>query len=524
MKRFISSILVVCTLVLASSCGKDWLTELADNPNAPSEAPLPLVLPPVLTSYADQISSGYQSVGNWMGFYSYSGGYSIDANTYTYFLDNTDGDWDFWFGRLKNVNYIEEQSRGQENMENFLAVAKILKAFGYQYLIDSYNEAPYTEAFKGSENFFPSYDKGQDVYAACIAQLDSAILLIQNTLANNPNATNIGNNDVMFGGDMEKWMAFANTLKLRFLIREAAVISASDAQAEIQKTASAGYLTEDAMVNPGYLNTEDKQNPLWDAMGTDPAGSLYSDGYKYRFGGAALLEFFKSNNDPRLFFSFAPQGMDPSQNGFFSVDESSAHYDASYYGQREKAVDLVNNEGASGVGHGVLKGFGAPVPIFTAADSYFLQAEAVQRGWITGEGADAKELFQKGITASFKYLGVELDDGDVDAAAAAEEYYTSGNVLADWDATPENRKIEAIITQKWAANGFINNYEAWVEYRRTGYPTKGILPESMYPTNTRHIPNKYLFPKSESDRNQDAYKAAVADGNDPQTSKIFWMK
>lgn len=520
MKRFMYSILVVAVVVLTSGCGKNWLTELAENPNQPSTAPLPLVLPPVLSGYADQVTSGYQSEGNWMGYYAYSGGYSITANTYTYYLNNTNGDWDFWFSTLRNVNYIEQQAAGQENMEYYTAVSKILKAYGYQQLVDSYNEAPYTEAFKGSENFFPTYDMGADIYAACIAQLDSAIILIKETTANNPNATEISDNDIMFGGDMDLWASFANTLKLRFLIRQSAVISAADAKAELAKTEEAGYLGEDALVNPGYLNTTGKQNPLWAAIGTNPAGSMYSDGYVYRFGGGALLNFFKNHSDPRLFFVYAPIGMDPSKNEFFDVDEDVTHYDAAYYGQRSKAVELTNSGGASGIGHGALKGFDASVPLMTAAESYFLQAEAVERGWMAG---DAKDLFESGITASFEYYEVELSDG-TEAADAAESYYTNGDALTDWDATPGNRKIEAIITQKWAALAISNNKEAWVEYRRTGYPATSVLPLTMYPGATRHIPTKYMFPKSEADRNQDAYKAAVAKGNDPQSSKIFWMK
>lgn len=516
MKRFIYSILFIGVMSITASCGKDWLSDLATNPNQPSEAPVQLLLPPLLSNYAAQITSGYQSVGNWMGYYAYSGAYSIDFNTYTYYLTYTNGDWDFWFRQLKNANYIEQQSSGQENMENFVAVAKILKAFGYQYLVDSYNEAPYSKAFEGSNDFFPTYDAGQDIYNINIAQLDSAIMVIQNAMANNPNAIALGGNDIMFQGDMGQWMKFANTLKLRYLIRESNVISATDAQSEISKTAAVGYLDGDALVNPGYLNTAQKQNPLWATMGLTAGGSLYSDGYSYRFAGGALVNFFKNYGDPRLFYVYSPGGgVDPTKSSYMQVDSTFSDYDAAYYGNRDQSIELINAGGGSGIGHGVMKGFDASVPVISAAESYFMQAEAVQRGWMTG---DAEKLFDNGITASFEYLGV------VGADDAAEAYYTNGKVLSDWSATPANRRIEAIITQKWVSTAISDNYEAWAEYRRTGFPTAAILPLSKYPGNTRHIPTKYMFPKSESDRNQEAYKAAVANGNDPQSSMIFWMK
>jgi hypothetical protein len=293
------------------------------------------------------------------------------------------------------------------------------------------------------------------------------------------------------------------------------VVTAADAKAELSKTTNVGYLTADAMVNPGYLNSADKQNPLWNVFGTNPGGTLYSDGFKYRYAGGALVNFFQDYNDDRLFYMYAPPGVDPTMSEYTAVDSTFSDYKASYYGDRDAAVALTNSGGASGVGHGVMKGFDASVPLISAAESYFLQAEAVQRGWMSG---DAKDLFQKGITASFEYLGVVNAD---DAAAA---YYANGKVLSDWNATPASRKIEAIVTQKWAASAISDNYEAWTEYRRTGFPGTGILPLTKYPGATRHIPNKYLFPKSEADRNQAAYKAAIAGGNDPQSSKIFWMK
>lgn len=518
MKRIIYSALLVSSLLFAASCGKDWLTELANNPNQPSQAPVQLVLPPVLSNYAGQVVSGYARVGNWMGYFAYSGSYSLNANTLTYFLDNTEGDWNFWFGQLKNVNYIEETAAAQENMEYFVAAAKTLKAFGYQYLADSYNMAPYTEAFKGSENFFPTYDLAKDIYSTSIADLDSAIAVFTSADLE-ATAVSLGSNDIMFDGDVSKWAKFANTLKLRMLLRQSNVINASEAKAEIQKTVAVGYLTADANVNPGYLNTTGKLSPLWAAFGLDPSGNPVND---FRYAGGALMNFFKDFSDPRLFFVYAPNGLDPDDDEFNEVNEDPSAYDAAYLGNHNKASELVNSGfGEAPVGHGLLKSYSQDVYLISAAESYFMQAEAIQRGWLTG---DAKDLFQKGITASFNYLGVKLDNGEVDADSAAEAYYTSGKALADWDATPANRKIEAIITQKWASDAISNNYEAWAEYRRTGFPIGSILPLSKYPTNSRHIPNKYMFPKSESNRNSDAYNAAVAKGNDPQTSKIFWMK
>jgi len=509
MKRLLYINLIFATLLFSTGCKKGFLTDLAVNPNQPSQAPASLILPPILTGYAANVYFSAGTIGLWMGYYSISGGYSVDNNTMTYYVSAAGpSNWDNIYSILKNAAYIETLSASDPNGSYSEAVAKILKAYGFQIIVDGYGTAPYSQAFLGSANFFPKYDDGQSIYDSSIMQLDNAI----NLIANAPSTTtNLGNNDVMFGGDMTQWAKFANTLKLRFIVRQSNIISASDAQAEIAKTASTGYLTEDAQVNPGYLNTAGKQNPYWGSYGADPGGSLYSDGYNYLRGGSAAVEFFKNNNDPRLFFVYAPDNSAPNNAAFFQVDDTTDHYHGVYYGDRSTA-SAQGTKGTVGIGHGVMSSFDAPVPLMTASESYFLQAEAAFRGWISG---DAQALYEGGITASFEYLytagGKTLASADADAKA--------------YDSTKAGTvSIEKIINQKWAALAGINSFEAWNEYRRTGFPNLTVLPLSVFPGNSRTIPTKLMYPTSEQNTNQDNYKAAVAKGNDPQSTKVFWMK
>jgi len=509
MKRLLYINLIFATLLFSTGCKKGFLTDLAVNPNQPSQAPASLILPPILTGYATNIYFSSATMGLWMGYNSISGGYSVTNNTMTYYVSAaTPSNWDGIFGILKNCAYIESNSASDPNGAYSEAVAKILKAYGYQIIVDGYGTAPYSEAFQGSANFFPKYDDGQSIYDSSIVQLDNAINLITNAPAT---VTNLGNNDIMFGGDMTLWAQFANTLKLRFIIRQSNIISASDAQAEIAKTASIGYLTEDALINPGYLNTAGKQNPYWTSYGVDPGGSLYSDGYNYLRGGGAAVDFFKSKNDPRLFFAYAPDNSDPSTSDFSKVDPVFGDYDGVYYGDRD-AASAQGTKGTVGIGHGVMPGFNASVPLMTAAESYFLQAEAAFRGWTSG---DAQSLYESGITASFEYLYTAGGDNVADADADAATYIA---------ANAGTVSIQNIIVQKWAALADMNPFEAWTEYRRTGYPNATILPLTKFPGNSRAIPTKLMYPTSEQNTNQDNYKAAVAKGNDPQSTKVFWMK
>lgn len=510
MKKIILTIGVLA--ILLSGCKEDWLSELGENPNQPSNAPVQLLLPAILKNFAAREVSLNTRVGVWMGYSSFAGGYSIDDNTLTYYVNQ--GNPSIWgyYDDLKNADYMEKTAGDLEHMNYFVAIAKILKAYGFQKLVDAYGDVPYSEAFKGVENFFPSYDGDKSIYDANLADINEAINIIQN--ANIASETNPADNDIMFGGDMDRWLRFANTLKLRYLIRQSEVIG-SEAKGEIDKTLSAGFLEADANVNPGFLNTAGKQSPLWDQFGTDPGGALHSDGYTYLRGGGAALDFLKNNSDPRLFYTYAALGKAPNKSGFFDLVDDPSEYFGVYYGDRTTAT-AKGTSGVSGIGNGILKGPGANVALISAAQSYFLQSEAVFRGWISGGDGTAKELYEKGIVASFETLGVD------DAESAAEEYYAQETELINWDASTD--KLETIIVQKWISMAYTAPVEAWFEYRRTGYPDKDVLPSTMFSGYDRHMPYVLWYPKSETDTNQENYIAAGGPNTDPQSKSVFWDK
>lgn len=514
MKKCLYIVAIFIILVGITSCKKGFLTDLAQNPNSPSGADPSLVLPGVLSNLAANISGGgtYQRQGAWLGYWNYSGGYSLNADVQSYKM-TTDAPqvWDNYYGILSNANYIEQTAGSMPNMQYFVAIAKILKAVCFQYLVDVYNDVPYTQALKGTANLFPKYDKGSDIYDSLVSQLDDAIALIQNS----PNATNPGSSDIMYGGDMSLWLKFANTVKLRMLLRESNVSSKqSYIQSEIAKTASVGYIGfgEDALVNPGYLNSSGKQNPIWANYALTPSGSLVADGYNYLRGGKAAMDFYKLNHDPRLAYFYGQIGDDPRDPNFFATPVES-EIDTSKYAADPLGEQTLQPSKGSGLGPGVLKGYNAPSVIMLAAESYFVQAEAVVRGYMTG---DAQALYQDGITADFEYLNVGGQQSIADQQAQA--YYSQNIANVGWNASPN--KIQAIITQKWAALNGICNVEAWNDWRRTGFP---VVPVSVYSGRVaNHMPYRYLYPTSEFQRNIDALKADGGDQIDAFTNKVFW--
>ncbi len=517
-KIYFSSFILLCMVL--GSCKKDFLTELSVNPNKPSQATPELVLPGTLTGAAAILNNPggpYQLVAAWMGYYNYGGGYSFNSTAAEYLLTNDNPQpWDAWYGVLTNLDYVEKNSTDPA-MSNFLAVAKIMKAFGFQHLVDVYGKVPYSEAFKGSANFFPKYDDGSAVYDSLVLNINTALDLINK---NSASATSLGSSDVMFGGDMTMWAKFANTVKLRILVRQSEVAAKQDyIKTELANTASVGYLGlgEDAIVNPGYLNTAGKQSPFYGYFVT-PTNTLGS--YSYIRASKTAMDFYKTTNDPRLGYFYATKGADPTNKNvgttvkdFYKVEvpQNPNDYDADPFG-----IQKIQTSVGSGIGPGLIKSNDQGAPLITAAESFFLQSEAALRGYTSG---DAQQLYQNGITASFEYLGVHSSTQDADALAAA--YYSQSDVKnVSWP-SGFNSQLEAILTQKWASLNGINPVESWNDLRRTGYP---IVPLSVDPSNTKtHIPYRFYYPTGEFQKNAANVKAAGGDKIDPFVDKVFWM-
>lgn len=516
--------LAFISLTVLGSCKKDFLSSLAVNPNKPSVATVGQVLPGTLSGSASILNGNsgtyYQLVGAWMGYFNYGGGYSFNSTAAEY-LVTTDAPqvWDAWYGVLTNLDFIEKNATTPAQA-NFLAVAKIMKSFAFQHLVDVYNKVPYSEAFKAPGILFPKYDDGSAIYDSLVANIDAALNIIK---TGSSAANEMGASDIMFGGNMNLWAKFGNTVKLRLLIRQSQVASKQAyIKTEAANTASVGYLGfgEDAVVNPGYLNTNGKQNPFYGYFVT-PSNSLGS--YSYIRSSKAAMDFYKTTNDPRLGYFYATKGADPTDKnvgvettpGYFikkfkdvTIPENPNDYAADPFG-----IQKIQTSVGSGIGPGLIRSFDQGSPILTAAESFFLQSEAALRGYITG---DPQELYHDGIKASFEYFNIPNAD-----ALAAQYYNQSGLNNVSWP-SDFSGQLEAILTQKWAALNGINLVESWNDWRRTGFP---VVPLSVDPANTKtHMPYRFYYPTGEIQKNSANYKAAGGDKIDPFVDKVFWMQ
>ncbi len=487
---------LIATLTITSSCKEGYL-DINDNPNQVTAATPVLVLPAALASSGSYFSTNFTFLNLWMGYWNWSGNYSIGTSDKNYQFTNNfnTGIWDNAYIILKNYDYIDTQAASLSQPQ-IQAMAKIMKALHFQILVDTYGNIPYTNALKGISTAQPTYDDATAVYEDLFKQIDAALTLFNDAdkvAAQGGTVVNPGANDIMFQGNIAKWRRFANTLKLRMLLRQSEKSDRqSFIQAQLATIKASGYgftLTgENAAVNPGYTNSAGQQSPFYGTYGNGVNGQPVENYNIYRANKYAV-DFYRTENDPRISRFYTPV--------------SGTTYNATNFGTIAPQVNSL----VSGIGNGLLNNVNQPAYILTSHEAFFVQAEAAQRGWIS---STAQTLYQQGITESFVNLGL--------TAADASTYYAQALTNVGWDAS--TNKIQAIITQKWASLNGWSPFEAWSDYRRLGLPA---VPISQDPsTSIKQIPVRLFYPQSEYNYNS---TVVAAQGNINQfTSKIFWVK
>jgi hypothetical protein len=559
LKKLIYSVPLAVILIAAGTGCRKSQFNINKNVNDPTDSTVTydVVLPAALhASGAIMASSGsWGPIQNWMGFWARSGTYAPNVIEETYQITTTFGNavWNNCYDNNYDYNVVQQKAN-VAGATFYEGIARIMKAHNYQILVDVYGNVPYIQALKGSANPTPAYDNGLAIYQALLREIDAGILLIRRAVVAADNANkDIWKNDIMFGDPVAgtissvpamktKWVQFANTLKLRLLIHAYAVAAINKTteiniiNATTDTTLGTpgpayGYLTTDAQVQPGYK--ADKPMPFHgnyktDAIGGTPANNVYYAANKWG------IDYYGIDGDPRVFNNAYPAATprlyEAGTGGLIGVA----------YGLPPVTSNV--RSVLAGIGPGLYKTSSSPQGHLTAAEAYFLRAEARQRGFITS-GPTAKELMESGILASMTYLGVP------NPAAAQAAYLSYNSTFPDVDITAAPLAagypaggIATILSQKWFALNGINTLEVWTDYRRVPFSSVSTLPGAstthftygtaggyaagplisvspQLPPGTV-IPVRYLYPQTEYN-----YNAANVQGQgsiNQFTSRIFW--
>jgi hypothetical protein len=490
MKKITIFLNLALLLIIASSC--ESFLDVNEDPNNPIDVSSDLKLP-VALNYTNTIlnaRASTNSLGNlMMANWSQSDGYSWYLTEFQYNVTPSfySGIWNTSYGSaLKQYNTMDTDA---ENNEYYQAIAKIMKAYHFQILVDAYGDIPYSEALKRGANTTPAYDNALSIYEDLIVKLDEAISLI-NSGSTNVNVKVPGSDDGVYAGNMTEWKKFANTVKLRILVRQSDVSGRADyITSEFAKIASegSGYITTDAGSNIGYNNSTGQQSTFYGTYKANVEGTLLNN-FKATCATPFVLNTLTNLNDGRLDFIYEI----PKSGTHLGVEQGLSPYPS--------PVGTLGEDNVSNIGPGLLVSDEQDVIIFTLAEANFLQAEAAHKSLLNT--ITAQDAYENGVKASFDYLGANLGD-----------YLTQSTPLTNWDASPN--KIEAIITQKWLALNGINAGQSWFDYSRTGYPTG--LPVSLQ-ASTSDRPVRLAYPNSEITGNT----ANVPSQPNVFTSKIFW--
>lgn len=523
-------------LVLLGSCNKEWLDVNEDTNNTTETNIKPeLILPQALLSTASIHMNSFEFLERWMGYWCVPAGMFANPFEVAYEWPNPMSDQLYSEYMSNSTHYAFIIDKWQKEGYGFYAgISRIMKAHNFGILTDVFNNIPYREALQGVKNMTPAYDKGRFIYEDLITELDTAISQIKRTdVAANPKILAA---DITFHGDKEKWVRFANTLKLRLLMHQANV---SGRAAYIQEQVSrilaegTGFLGsgESAAVNPGFAAENGKQNPYYERYGFNYMGNPSYNGMLARANTTAL-DYLKLHNDPRLAYFYKPISMPvPAGASEPFPQPAPVNFRGNQYGlsvnpgqYRFQGVSYTSGIGGSNMAgavqpgsSGILKGYNMDMWLLTSVESLFLQAEAVARGWVNGDAADS---YKAALRESFLWLNV---DGSQQAAKDAfDNWYQAQSGLGDadvsWEAAPD--KLKLIFFQKYLALNGTNALEAWTDYRRNGqYPA---IPLSAAPgRGNRPLPVRLPYPQMEFNFNLEHVKA---EGTiDYFTSKIWWM-
>jgi len=548
---------LVLAVVTFVSC-EDQLTELNVNPNGvdPETVNPNLILATIISSTAKPyLEMSYD--GDVAGAMQYvqKSGWGSGLNKYDW---TGERGWGSWYGNLRNAKHLYDRSV-EEGMEFQQGVAKVLRAFNFGYITDSWGDAPYTAALNAPNgeqtDLFPEFDSQDVIYQGIIAELKEANTLLSKSAGAytgiDPDA------DILYEGDPALWRKMANSLMLRYYMRVSSKLE-SYARSGIEEIVS------DASTYPIFTSKDDDATMGFiGSFGGDAwPNAIAFDASESNFNRVQLCAGFRDvlvgYNDPRIAVWFnkarIPIKVSTAQSPLADIVVAGVRYihpdsmDVRNWKVYDKdtwptdieagkvLVDTNDYAGmpiASSTGDGsgwnlnpaVIQG-GFNVHNSALADVYkeasgdllkarlisyaevcFILAEAAQKGWSAGS---QQTWYENGIKASFETWGV----GD------ASTYLAEAGVAYDGS-------LEQIMVQKWIANWTVA-HESWCDWRRTGFPDLTIGPIATRDA----MPLRFLYGNDEKNRNNTNYLNAISnleetgftaqDGEDSSWSK-FWL-
>ncbi|MEO7961605.1 MAG: SusD/RagB family nutrient-binding outer membrane lipoprotein, partial [Ginsengibacter sp.] len=418
----INYILLICVASISFfGCKKD-LSEVNENQNAPANADPQFLLSNIIYQSAKNNAEEGWKNGNLLAqFTSNIEFFPIDR----YDVGTNTELWNATYRLLNDVHSIETYASGNDG---YTGVALVMKSMLASLLTDLWGDVPYSQSIKGVSDgiFDPVYDTQEAIYTGAngiLANLDEATQLLSSS-------TDIIKGDILYKGDLKKWIRLANSLKVRYLVR---ISKKKNVSAELQ-----------ALVDGNMLLGSNADNAVIPFLASAPNQWFLIN---ERDGRYTDVRMSKTSEDILVPLMDARTGV-YFKPTVVSVASGNPAYKGLPNGLSRQGQIAYNFNDISLIGKLFRDNItGVNAPLMTYAELQFLLAEAAQKGLISGS---AKNYYEEGITVSHTYFGTTVPPG----------YLTSADVILNG-----TNDLEKIMTQKWISN-FLNGYEAWFDVRR----------------------------------------------------------
>lgn len=492
MKRYIKSkvsLLILPLLIVSSSCTKNFEDINTDPNNLVSVTPGSL-LTPLLYDIGDyNTTRSYNFTWQLMqvGF-PYP---STAVGTHRYDITPTagNGTWNKGYQWLRTIRQIHTSSDEFEQPV-YHAVAATLEALTVGILTDVFGDVPYSEAIKLDEDIsMPKFDSQSDIYKSLIQNLEDA-----NEIYKNSEGIMAGN-DFLYENDPDKWRKFNNSLLLRLLLR-------TSKKSEMDSYNRIKSILDNPEEYPIFESNEDAA--ILKVSGLDPYEYAWPRRQDYTLNETKaefFVDFLNEAEDPRrpYFMSEAVtnDGDTIGYKGIPAAHPSSASYS---FTPSIPNPDLMSPKVVGTIVHHILMSY---------AEVEFIKSEVFLH---FGNNDKAEAAYKKGVIAGMTHWQWAED----------EDFQTPSDSFFDNAKVKFNNSLERIIEQKYLAL-YMNDYQQWFEYRRTGYP---VLPKTDEMLHNGVMPTRLPYHDKLSVFNPEHYKEAVSkldEGDTPQ-SKVWWEK
>ena len=549
MKQIKYLFFILAGALLVASCTKK-IEEKEVNPNSPASVPPDLILGTVLTAMSG--SQGSTTLGALGGVNSWDlvhGWNQYHCQNYNYYGNNiyawtdnsvnSDGSSEGPFNSylvLKNVVQMNSEylTRNTAAVNPYEAVGRFISAYYYYNMTSLMGDIPQVQALQAPANASPAYTSQKQVFQYVLAQLDTANTDLANLAGQ---ALNIDNSlpssqDIFYGpannpniaGPLQEllaWQKLVNSFKLRVLVS----LSNQSADPTLNVPAQFATILSNPAKYPIFTSQKDDFEFIY-----NPGGSNTYSTYPFNpsnFGSIAgrfnmaytYVNALTTINDPRVYMTCDPAwklvGTDPNpaQYKYFVGASTGLTVGTMYANASAGLYSFIGR-------YRYYSNFtGDPDVLVGYKEMLFNIAEGVARGWATGS---AENFYKTGINESMKFYGIDTAQSSFTAfflpptanAVTQVAPYPFTFSFSSYYAQPAVQlstslptAVSQIVLQKYIAMFESSGYEAYYNWRRTGYPA---FQNGNGVGNNGVVPLRWAYPVTEQTQNAVNWKAALA--------------